>query len=443
MSSITGARTGAAESASAFESGYAKIWRRTIPILFLVYLASYLNRVNVGFAKMQMQGELGFNDAVYGLAAGLFFVGYLAFEIPSNAWMVRIGARKTFSRIIVLWSIASGAMAFVQGPTSFYVLRFALGAAEAGFSAGVVLYLHYMFPAQMRARAMSMITCSIAFSGALGAPVSGVILDRMHGVSGLSGWQWMFLIEALPSLLLGVIVWLALVDRPSEARWLTSAERGAITAELAREEAKHSSAGRNFADAFRNWRVYVLAFSYFTMYAAGSLISFWLPTFIAELGHYSTIQIGFLTALPYIAAGVFMVVLARSSDRRNERRWHCGLSALGGALALIASVYSGNALLSLLLLSIASGGIFASMPVFWAVPSQILTGAAAAAGIALISVAGGLGGLVGPAVAGALRVTTGSSTAPVLVLSGVLALGVLALLVLPMQSKPSAAAGAE
>ncbi len=398
-----------------------------MPLLFLCYLFSYLNRVNVGFAKPAMQAELGFSDAVYGLAAGMFFIGYIALEIPSNALMVRIGARRTFSRLIILWSLASGAMVLVSGNTSFYLLRLLLGAAEAGFSAGIVLYLTYVFPSGMRARAMTIITSSLALSGALGAPVSGLIIQNFDGVLGWSGWRWMFMLEALPSLVLGLIAMLTLIDRPDQAKWLTDSEKRAVSAHLAAEQGTVGAGEHRFRDAFRDWRVYVLSFTYFSIFAAASMISFWLPTFIADLGNYSAVEVGLLTALPYVAAGISMILLGWSSDRHHERRWHVGLSAGIGGLALVASVSVTNPLVAILLLSVAASGMLAAAPVFWAVPSAMLRGSAAAAGIAVISVFGALGGFVGPALVGMFRTMTGSTTLPVALLVVVVWIGVFAL----------------
>jgi sugar phosphate permease len=413
--------------APSIETGAAKLWRRIMPLLFFCYLGSYVCRINVGFARQPMQSELGFGDAAFGFGAGIFFLGFLALEIPSNALLVRIGARRTFARVIVLWSIASGSMAFIDGTTAFWVLRFALGAAEAGFSAGVLYYMTVWFPGPIRARAIAILTCSSMVGASFAGPISAVIIEQFDQVLGLSGWRWMFLLEAMPSLIMGVIVWRILLDTPSQATWLTDREREAMYGDAVESRESLGPKDHRFVDAFRNRNVYLLAFSYFTMTSGVWLISFWLPTFIAEFGSYSRMQVGFLTALPFVTAGAFMIVLGRSSDRHAERRWHSAVSAAVGGVALLASVHSSNGLVGVLLLSAATAGIFAATPVLLSIPATMLRGPAAAAGLALISMAGGLGGFLSPYITGVLRVWTGSSAAPVAVVTVALWIGAIVL----------------
>lgn len=433
----TGAVAGSGEGL--LKDAYAKAAWRLVPFLFLCYLAAYFDRVNVGFAQLQMRDELGFTPYMYGLGAGIFFIGYFLFEVPSNLIMTRIGARLTLLRIMVLWGITSSATMLVSEPWMFYVLRFLLGMFEAGFAPGVILYFTYWFPARMRARILAFFLTAVAVAGLVGGPVAGGIMSGLHGALGLSGWQWMFLIGGVPSVLLGLLVFIVLCDRPAEASWLTAAEKAAIAADLEQENRGHGAQHKDFRKALRDWRLYALALVYFSITAGVYLISFWLPTILADLGAFPTWQIGLLSALPNGAAAAFMIWLGLHSDSRGERRWHCAISGFVGSLALLATIWSPNVAVSIALFSIATAGIFAMMPVFWAIPPRFFTGTAAAGGIAVINSIGTLSGFVSPSIVGALKSWSGSLTPGLVVMTVLLWLGIVVLLVaIPSRDEPTA-----
>lgn len=420
---------------SLLDGAYRKVTWRLVPFLFLCYFAAYLDRVNVGFAQLQMQQELHFSAAVYGLGAGMFFIGYFLFEVPSNLVMAKIGARLTLMRIMIGWGLVSSATMFVTEAWTFYLLRFLLGALEAGFAPGVILYFTFWFPARLRARILALFLTAVAISGLVGGPVSGAILSGMHGFRGLSGWQWMFFLEGIPSVFLGILVFFVLSNRPREAKWLSDAEKDAIEQDLARDAASGPAAHKHFTGALKDWRLYALALIYFSITAGVYLISFWLPTIISELGSFSPWQIGLITAIPYGFAAAFMVWLGLRSDKMGERRWHCAISGLIGSLALVATVWSPSVVLSIALFSVATAGIFAMMPVFWAIPPRFFAGTAAAGSIAAINSIGTFSGFVSPSIVGTLKTWTGSVTPGLLTMTALLWLGILVLLaVVPAES---------
>lgn len=422
MAAQSGVYTGTLDAA------YRKVTWRLLPFLFLCYFAAYLDRVNVGFAQLQMQQELGFSAAVYGLGAGMFFIGYFFFEVPSNIVMAKIGAKLTLMRIMIAWGLISSATMFVTEAWMFYVLRFLLGAFEAGFAPGVILYFTYWYPSRLRARILALFLTAVAISGLIGGPVSGAILSGMHGYHGLSGWQWMFVLEGLPSVVLGIAVYFVLSNRPREAKWLSDDEKQAIEEDLARDAAVNPTSHAKFGAALKDPRLYALAFVYFSITAGVYLISFWLPQIVRDLGAFSPVQIGFITAIPYGVAAAFMVWLGLRSDRTGERRWHCAVSGIIGSLALLATVWSPNVTLSIALFSVATAGIFAMMPVFWAIPPRFFSGVAAAGTIAAINSIGTLSGFVSPSIVGSLKTWTGSLTPGLLVITGVLWAGVIVLI---------------
>jgi len=411
---------------------YAKVTLRLVPLLFVCYVLSYLDRINVGFAQLQMKSDLGFSDAVYGLGAGIFFIGYFLFEVPSNMLLVRIGARATITRVMVIWGLVSAAMAFVGGPWLFYGLRFLLGVFEAGFFPGIILYFTYWFPGTHRARIIAIFMSGIAVAGVIGGPVSGWIMNDMTGVWGLKGWQWMFILEGLPTCLVGLFVFFYLDDNPSEARWLTAEEKARIQHDLALEQvASGTEHGPNTAwSAFRDSKVYVLAFSYFCFICGVYMISFWLPTLIKEMGVKNPLHIGLLAAIPYGITTVGMIVIGRHSDRTLERRWHCAIPAFLGAAALVGLTYAGgNILLSFVFLSLASLGIITTMPLFWSIPTAYLKGSATPAGIALINSLGLTGGFLSPFILGWIKTATGSLDLGNWLMAGVMTAGGVVILI--------------
>ncbi|WP_193100626.1 MFS transporter [Burkholderia sp. Z1] len=413
-------------SSSTSESGDALLFRkiawRIVPFLFLCYVVSFLDRINIGFAQLQMKHDLGFSDAMYGLGAAVFYVGYVFCEVPSNMLLARFGARRTFTRIMLLWGIASTGMMFVSQPSHFYVMRFLLGVFEAGFFPGIVLYLTYWFPANRRAAAISVFFAGVAVAGVLGGLMSGWIMRDMSGVLGLHGWQWMFAIEGAPAILLAFVAFTCLVDRPQDAAWLTSDEKARVAA-LCADGRGHGSAhdGRSLVAALANPRVYLFAFIYFSLTCASLTLNFWMPLMIRDFGVTDVVAVSLYTVVPNAVGAVGLILIARRSDRTGERRKHFACCTIGGGLALAALTLHLHSFAAMLAcLSIAATLIFAALPIFWAVPTRYLSGNAAAAGIALISSIGITSGIVSPWVIGMIRTRTGSMDLAVYLLAALL-----------------------
>jgi ACS family tartrate transporter-like MFS transporter len=408
---------------------------RLVPFLFLLYIVAYLDRINVGFAALQMQQQLGLSDAVYGLGAGIFFAGYFVFQVPSNLVLQKIGARRWIAALMVTWGLISAVMALAQGPRSFYALRFLLGSAEAGFFPGVILYLKTWFPAAARARTVARFMTAAPLSGVIGGPVSGALLG-FHPNIGLAGWQWMFLLEGIPAILLGAAVWVYLVDRPEDAPWLNPVERRWLNEELEREAEAVPKTSPNFANvtnplgALFMSRIWMLALVYFGLNTVSYGMSLWLPKLIQSLGGLSNFAIGLVSAIPYIAAAIVMVRVGLHSDRTGERRWHTAVPAFVGAMAMAAAAFVHSVAPTIALISVAVLGVFSMMGPFWAMPTSLLSVTTAGAGIAFINSVGNLGGFFGPYIIGRLRDSTGEFRAGLLVVaialgvSGALALGV-------------------
>ncbi|EOH6073679.1 MFS transporter [Burkholderia cenocepacia] len=427
------ASASAPTSASAFSDAllFRKIAWRIVPFLFLCYVVSFLDRINIGFAQLQMKHDLGFSDAMYGLGAAVFYVGYVFCEVPSNMLLARFGARRTFTRIMLLWGLASTGMMFVSQPSHFYVLRFLLGVFEAGFFPGIVLYLTYWFPANRRAAAISVFFAGVAVAGVLGGLLSGWIMRDMSGVLGLHGWQWMFAIEGAPAILLAFAAFTLLVDRPQDAAWLTSDEKARVAA-LCAEGRAHGNAhdGRSVMAALANPRVYLFAFIYFSLTCASLTLNFWMPLMIRDFGVTDVVAVSLYTVVPNAVGAVGLVLIARRSDRTGERRKHFACCTIGGGLALAALTLHLHSFAAMLAcLSIAATLIFAALPIFWAVPTRYLSGNAAAAGIALISSIGITSGIVSPWVIGMIRTRTGSMDLAVYLLAALLVASGAALMV--------------
>lgn len=374
----------------------ARVRRRLIPFLALLYFVAYLDRFNVGFAALQMNEALGFSGGVYGFGAGIFFIAYFLFEVPSNLALSRVGARVWLARIAIVWGLVAMAMMFISGPRSFYAMRFLLGAAEAGFFPGVIYYFTFWFPADERARAVAQFSMASMVAGMLGGPLSGVLLS-MRGMGGLDGWQWLFLIEGVPAVVLGVIALRYLTDRPEDARWLPDDEKAWLIETLRRERAAspHPSASA-LKTGLLEPMVWRYAAALFFIVTSGYGFSFFLPQIVRRVSGESDLVVGLLTAIPFTAAAVAMVVWAAHSDRTGERRRHVTLSALVASLGLFASTFAPNPVLSLAALSIAAMGLYSFTPPFWSMPTAFLRGPAAAAGIAFINATGNLGGFLGP-----------------------------------------------
>jgi len=416
----------------------SRVRRRLIPFMFLLYIAAYLDRVNVGFAALQMNRDLGLSPAVYGFGAGVFFIGYFFFEVPSNLIMARVGARMWIARIMITWGLISSAMMFVRGPLSFYALRFLLGVAEAGFFPGMILYLTYWFPARERGSAISLFMTAIALAGVVGGPVSGALLT-LHNVGGLAGWQWLFLLEGIPSVVLGVVVLMYLPDGPMDAKWLKEEEKGFLMGRLyASGPADATPKESTLRGVLTNPRVLGFGLCYFGVVTSLYGITFWLPTILQGLKQFSDFTIGLLSALPYIVAAIGMVLVGRHSDKTGERRWHVAGSAFIGAAGFLVSAMTDSPALKLAAFSVAAFGIFAAMPTFWTMPTAMLTGTGAAAGIAAINSIGNLGGLAGPSLIGWIRTATGTFVAPMIALAATLIFGgVMALISSAPRAAPS------
>lgn len=407
---------------------YPKIVRRLIPFMMLLYLVSFLDRVNVGFAALTMNADLGFTPEIYGWGAGIFFLGYFLFEVPSNLVLEKVGARLWICRIMVTWGLISAATAFASGQTSFFVLRFLLGAAEAGFLPGMILYLGYWFPASIRARYIALFMAAVPLASAIGAPLSALILQT-HGFLGFAGWQWLFILEGLPAAALGVAVFFWLPDGPRDARWLDAAEKQAVLRRLEADHARQDASARHSLwPALKDGRVLMLGIIYFGIVVGLYGIGLWLPQIVHGMG-FSTMQTGWLLVVPYALSALAMLVWGRHSDSSGERMLHVAGSALLGAAGLLASVHVQSPLLAIAAITAASIGIYSALGPFWAVPPLFLRGTAAAAGIALINSIGNLGGFVGPYLVGWMKQQSDSFTAGFEVLAAiVLAAAVLTLI---------------
>jgi MFS family permease len=383
-------------SAEGFESRtYHKVDVRIVPFLFFCYILAYLDRVNVGFAKLQMLKDLSMSDAAFATGAGIFFIGYFFFEVPSNVLLKKFGARMWIARIMISWGVISACMIFVKGEWSFYGMRFVLGLAEAGFFPGVIFYLTLWYPSRFRSTRTAWFVAAIAVSGVVGNPISGWIMDVLSGAMKLAGWQWLFLSEGIPSILVGLVVIFYLDSSIEEAKWLTPEEKALLARNLEAED-KHKTELR-LVDAFASGKVWVLCAIYFTLMIGLYGIAFWLPTIVKAFGLKGYLRVGLITAIPYGVAVIGMILLSHHSDKTGERRLHYVANAVSGAVGLVLSgVFASNPVLAIIFLSVGTLGVIGSMPLFWPLPSAFLAGTAAAAGIGIVNSVGNLGGYVGP-----------------------------------------------
>jgi ACS family tartrate transporter-like MFS transporter len=396
---------------------FAKVARRLIPFMVALYTVAFLDRVNIGFAALTMNRDLNFSPEIFGWGAGIFFVGYFLFEVPSNVILTRVGARRWICRIMATWGVISAANAFVETPMAFYVLRFLLGLAEAGFAPGMIFYLSLWFPAALRARYAASYFIAIPMTNVIGAPVSGLLLD-MEGLLGLHGWQWLFLIEALPALVLAVAVLLYLPDGPHDAKWLSESERRTIKAELERE--RTGAQAHSLWPALTDSRVLLLCAIYFFIVVGLYGITIWLPLLLQSMG-YSNSATSLLVALPYALAAVSMIAWGRHSDLTGERVWHVALACMLSTLAFAAIAGIGSQAVVLVSLAMVAIGVCSTLAPFWAIPPTFLAGTAAAGGIALINAVGNLGGFAGPYAVGWALQATGSYAGGMAILSASMA----------------------
>ena len=439
---------------------YDKVAWKLIPFLFLCYIVAFLDRVNVGFAKLQMAPDLQFTDVIYGFGAGIFFIGYFIFEVPSNVILEKVGARVWIARIMITWGIISSAFMFTNdihwgvvattfnctdAEFTFYVLRFLLGVAEAGFFPGIILYLTYWFPGARRAKMVALFMTAIAISNVIGSPVSGAIMQYMDGANGWRGWQWLFLLEGIPSVIIGVLVFVLLPNGPRSAKWLTPQQQELIVQRMQEDDAgKEELVKRHsFMDAFKDGRVWALSVVYFCGVVCFYAVNFWMPTIIQELGIDKTdfLKVGLLSMIPWGLAAIAMVVWAAHSDRTQERRWHAAGGLMVGVAGLILLALVGkDPVMSIIALSLVTVGILSWVATFWSLPTSFLSGTAAAAGIAWINSVGNLGGHFGPDLIGRIRMATGgSSQAAFFTLAIVGAIGVVIILLLPKTERKTVA----
>jgi D-galactonate transporter len=398
---------------------YSKIAKRILPFLVLLFVTAWLDRVNVGFAKLQMLQDVGLSEAVYGFGAGIFYVGYLLFEVPSNLLLEKIGARKTIARITLLWGLTTIATAFVHSATSFYALRFLLGAFEAGLYPGIILYLTYWFPARRRAQMVGLFMTGVPLGGILGGPIAGWIMGSMNGHLGFANWQWLFLLEGIPALALGVVTLAIMIDKPSQARWLSADEKRLVLADLEQDRLATGATRTSFIDALRSPQVWLLTLIYFCLVSANPTLGFWTPTIIKGMGVKSDLVIGLLSSLPYIVGVAATIMVGRRSDRKLERRYHCAMSTLAAAVGLVLIGWLANTpTLAFLALVLAVAGVLSAFSPFWQIPTLMLSGSAAAGGIALINSIGNLSGFAGPAVVGWLKDLTGKTSSGLYVVAG-------------------------
>ncbi len=431
-------RSGAAPSTATaiLEGAYRKTTWRLVPFIFICYLFNYLDRVNVGFAKLEMLDALKLSDTVYGLGAGIFFIGYVLSGIPSNLILHKLGARRWIAVMMIAWGALSALMLAVSTPTSFYVLRFFTGVAEAGFFPGMVLYFTHWFPAHKRGQVMALFMSAIPVSGLIGGPLSGWMLAHFAtGQGGLAGWQWLFLLQGLPTVVLGVAVLVYLSDGLKQASWLSADEKSAMGAALEADEQVRrsvSQAGQSFVSVLRNPRVWMLGAIYFCIQMGVYAINFWLPSIIKSLGFHNPSTIGWLSAIPYLFAGVFMVLVGRSADRRAERRWHLSVPMLMALCGLLlAAKFSTSPVIVMIGLTFATMGALTGLPMFWPLPSAFLGSAAAAGGLALINSLGQVAGFVSPFLVGWIKDTTHSTDPALYILSGVMLVGAVLVLIVP------------
>ena len=414
-----------------------KLLLRLLPFLFLLYIVNYLDRINVGFAALQMRSQLHFSEDVFGTGFGIFFVGYFFLQVPSNLALARVGARRWMAAIMVVWGIVSCAMITVRTPHGFYAMRFILGAAEAGFFPGIILYLKNWFPASARARAVAIFMTANPLAGVVGGPISGALLNLHH--FALAGWQWMFIIEGLPAVLLAVVVLFTLKDRPSDATWLEEHERLWLEAVLQNEHLEKSKiSGSDIADAFINWRIWLLMIVYFGLTASAYGLILWLPSYIKSLSHLGNFEIGIVSVIPYLVTALAMVVIGARSDKSGKHRMYLTGSAFSAAVFLFIAAQTGSIVSGLAFVTLALAATFCMQGPFWATATSLMSGTAAAVAIALINSFGNLGGYFGPVIIGSKRSSGSGFAGGMLVITACLTLaGILSLVVRQRRQHPS------
>ena len=418
---------------------FSKISWRILPFLIICYMIAFLDRINIGYAQLQMKQTLTFSDATYGLGAGIFFVGYFLFEVPSNLLLERIGVRKTLLRIMFTWGIVACAMAFVQTPMQFYIARFLLGALEAGFFPGIILYLTYWYPSARRGQIIALFMTATAIASVIAGPLSGATMKYFNDIEGWHGWQWLFISQGLPASILGIAAYFYLQDKPEDAKWLSSEEKAALRFQLDHDHKDVESAHHaGFFQMLKDPKVYGLAFTYFLLLGATYTMVFWIPTLIKSWGVADLLVIGLLATLPQIAGIIGTILTGRHSDKTRERRWHYAACVTVGAVGLLAMTFShGNLVASVLGLTLAGLGFISATPLFFTTITEYLSRASAAGGIALISSLGNLGPAIAPSVTGYITATTGSSLMSTYLVVGAYLLSGLLLLIIVKPADPN------
>ncbi|WP_326535248.1 MFS transporter [Pseudorhodoferax sp.] len=430
-------------AATELDGVYRKIIFRLIPFLMLLWVLAWIDRVNIGFIKLTMLDELKWSEAVYGLGAGIFFLGYFFFEVPSNLLLQKIGAKKTIMRITIGWGLTSIATMFVTTPTMFYSLRFLLGVFEAGFYPGIILYLTYWFPNDRRAKAFGMFMSASAFAGVIGGPLAGTIMNNLHGVNGWSGWQWVLLLEGIPSVLAGIVTYFYLTDKPEQAHWLTARERQLVQQDLERDRQALGEREHSLLASLKDGKIWLLILIFFCIIAANSSLTFYGPTLVKEIGFTNPLTVGWIMAGAYLCGAAGMIWNGFHSDRHEEARWHCGLAAaLGSASLLVIALFLQHSpAVVLTALTLAIVGTMSAIPVFWQMPNRFLAGTAAAGGVALINSIANLAGFGAPWMLGLIKTSTGSLAPGLYVVAAVeICATLLILACVPVFRKQAAAA---
>lgn len=421
-----------AAPATALDAAYSRVTRKFLPLLFTCYLFNYVDRTNIGFAQLQMRGDLGLTAMVYGLGAGIFFISYSLFAVPSNLLLAKMGARKTIFCCLSLWGLTSSATMFVRTPSEFYVARFLLGVVEAGFFPGVIFYITQWYPSHRRANVTGIFQSATVVAGVVSGLLSGTLITYLDGLWRLRGWQWMFLLEGLPSVAMGILVLLSLDDRPQQAAWLSHEEKALILDALESDSAT-ASGSQTFREALTDWRVYLLGAIFFSSVIGTYALAFWQPMMIRNFNISSIMRIGIYSTIPALAAVAAKIWIGYHSDKQRELRWHFAAPAFAGAIGMLLIPFAAqNPLIGVACLALATAGVHGCIPVFWSMPGLYFSGTAAAGGIALISTIGNLAGAVGPVLLGYAKSQTGTFNSGLYAMSGLLVIA--AMLVLTMLS---------
>lgn len=417
---------------------YRKIALRLVPFLLLCYMLACIDRFNIGFAKLQFSHDLGLNDTVYGIAAGIFYLGNILFEVPSNLWLERIGVRRTLLRIMLFWGAVTCLLMFANGATYLYIFRFLLGVAEAGFFPGVLFYLTFWFPDRLRGRITSMFVMAMPMGGIFAGPMSGWIMTSMNGVGGFHGWQWLFLIEGLPAMAVGVMAYFYLSDNVASAKWLKAKEKEIVQKDLQRDAQTRSSSAKSFRGALRDRKVYILAFIYFSYFCSLTTVLLWTPTLLKAIEGQTVGSVGWISGGISLVSTIGMVLVGYSSDHFLERRWHVAICGFAVAIGLVSLPFVvGNLVMTVALITMASVGVFSILSLFWTIPSAYLNPASAAGSIALISSVGVFGGAVSNAIISTVKAYTGSLYIGLDVIAAMVAISMLTLLVFVPANKPN------